>query len=345
MNNITILLDYKDRFETKYTAVPYRSGMSKILLKKYFKESGLDVDFIHFPEVDFRNPSIINNIYLYSSSEDPGSYYKQYIEDIIFGLELTGAIVIPGFKYLRAHHNKVFMEIIRDISECPEIKTLKTIYYGCLEELAFNHNQLAGQEMVIKPAEGAKSRGIHRAGSLEKIEKKARKISRTKNFWNEIKDIVRPYLHKGYTPDSKYRKKYIVQNFVNGLGGDWKVLIYGLKYYILERENRRNDFRASGSGLFSYPENVNSALLDYAEKLLNYFNVPNISFDIGFDGEKFHLFEFQFLYFGTTTIENSRFFFTRNANEWQLIEAESELEKVYAESVSGFISKYYGDSR
>ena len=69
----------------------------------------------------------------------------------------------------------------------------------------------------------------------------------------------------------------------------------------------------------------------------NHFKVPNISLDIGFDGKKFHLIEFQFLYFGTTTIEKSPFYFEKYDNSWLLNKGKCELEKVYVDSIVGLL--------
>jgi len=49
-----------------------------------------------------------------------------------------------------------------------------------------------------------------------------------------------------------HRSKFIVQEFIPDLSNDWKVLVFWDKYYVLRRKNRPNDFRASGSGLFSF---------------------------------------------------------------------------------------------
>jgi len=53
MGNRTIyaLLDYKGNFESKYNAIPYRSGMDKKLLEKYFSALDFEVVFIPLSEV------------------------------------------------------------------------------------------------------------------------------------------------------------------------------------------------------------------------------------------------------------------------------------------------------
>ena len=67
------------------------------------------------------------------------------------------------------------------------------------------------------------------------------------------------------------------------------------------------------------------------------FNVPNISLDIGFDGKQFHTLEFQFLYFGTTTLEKSPFYFEKNGNSWDIVDKSLCLEEVYVESIVHYL--------
>jgi hypothetical protein len=85
------------------------SGFDKRLLEMYFREQGYETVFIRYAEIDFRDMNFKDQYVLYQSSEDRGLYYKSYIEDMLLGMQLQGAILIPGFHAFRAHHNKVFM--------------------------------------------------------------------------------------------------------------------------------------------------------------------------------------------------------------------------------------------
>ena len=58
--------------------------------------------------------------------------------------------------------------------------------------------------------------------------------------------------HKNYVRESWNRGKIVVQEFIPGLKNDYKVLIFGSKYYVLYRRVREGDFRASGQGLLEY---------------------------------------------------------------------------------------------
>lgn len=339
MKKVTILLDYKGRFETKYTAIPYRSGMDKECLKQCFKKLNIEVEYITFNQLNFRDSSLKDRLFLYSSSEDKEGYYKSYIEDIILGLKQSEAIVIPEYKFLKAHHNKVFMEILFSLAFKDGLQNLQSVYFGTIESLVKVPECFqVGWEYVIKPAEGSMSKGISGATGFSDIIKKAKKISRTTSFLNELKEVIRKFKYRDYISDSKFRRKFIIQKKVTGLSGDWKILIYGNKFYILKRTNRKNDFRASGGGRLSYTPDIPAGILDFSEKIYKTLNIPNLSLDIGFNGNQFYLFEFQCLYFGTYTLEKSEYYYIREKNGWVTIKSKSILEEEYARSISEYIS-------
>ena len=333
---IVLLVDYKAQFGSKYVAQPYRSGMDLGLLRSYLEEAGFRPEVLRLPEVDFRGRDWRGVPILYTSSEDEGGHYKSYIEDIVLGLELAGARVIPAFRLLRAHNNKVFMEILRDLVRTEDFSGIESHTFGTLEDWEARKRGPEGlppDPTVIKPAAGALSRGVAMAAGESGLRTKILAISRTRNLRHDLWDLGRSLRRKGYVRESRNRKKFVVQNFVAGLDHDWKVLIYGDRYYAIRRDNRRNDFRASGGGRLVCERKLPAGLLDYAARVFRALEVPALSLDIGVVGDGFVLFEFQALYFGTYTLDHSEFHFVRREGRWTLIEGLSELERVYVESV------------
>ena len=68
----------------------------------------------------------------------------------------------------------------------------------------------------------------------------------------------------------------IIQTFIPGLQGDYKVLFFGDKYYMMYRKNREHDFRASGSGnFFPVPENDHEGLLNFARRVSKEIRLPD----------------------------------------------------------------------
>lgn len=337
MKRIILLVDYQYRFSYKWAAVPYKSGMDKDLLAQNFADSGFEAEFLSYSQIDFRARSFQGENVLYTSSEDPGLFYKSFVEDVIYGLELQGARLIPPFKYLRAHHNKVFMEIQRDLLPINGIKNIRSKYFGTLEDVK-RMGPIGQSEMVIKGSSGASSEAVRKASNGKQLVKWAKKLSRTGDWPYHIWDLGRSFKHRGYRRESRHRKKFLVQNYVSGMKGDWKVLAFGKNYFVLERRARRGDFRASGSGLISYPDQVPKGLLDFARQFYDALNLPFLAMDLGFDGDQFYLIEFQALYFGTHTLDTSPYYFVRSDVGWQKAEQSSQLEQVFVQSVVDYLS-------
>jgi len=336
-NNIIILTDYKGFFGSKQKSRIYRGGMDLEKIFNYFNDYGYTVKIMNFCNINYEEIVKEKPIILYTSSEDKEGFYKSFIEDIIYHLEQSNLLVIPKYVYLHTHNNKVAMELLRQRCKYNPIHTIHSKVFGSLDELKQNMHHF-NYPVVIKSALGAMSKGVAKATNPKELLSKAKKISRSFDILHDIKELLRKIKYGNkYKRESLYRKKFIVQNFIEGLENDWKVLVYDKKCYVLFRRNRKNDFRASGSGRFIFTKNIPSGILDFALKIKDYFNVPNISLDIGYDGDKFHLLEMQFLYFGTLTIEFSPFYFELYNGKWLIKEEKSDLEKVYVDSIVKFL--------
>lgn len=335
---VYILIDYRGHF---YSSVVYKeASMNVDRVKRFFVERGYEPVVKKFSEIDFRHESYANEFILYQSSEDRELLYKDYIEDILVGLQLQGAILIPAFQFFRAHHNKVFMEILRDISGCADIKSIVGRRYGTYEDLVADLKNIPGK-WVIKPAAGAASLDIRLVSTDDEKCKFSKKASRSIHLVDAIKDQIKPYIRQNYAHRSNHRKKFVLQNFVSNLNHDYKILVYGQKYYVLRRMNRKNDFRASGSGIFQWVEEVPAELMRFAEAVFHSFDVPFISMDIGFDGQKCFLFEMQFISFGQTTLIKSHWYFTRIDQNWVRVDEEPDLEREFVASIDAYLSSHY----
>ena len=339
MKKIFMLVDYKDNFTSKYNALPYRSGMDKELLKKYFKDRNYEIDIKNFSDIDFREDKFENIPIVYTSPECKGMFYKRYVEDIILGLELKGINIIPKYKYLRAQDNKVFMEILRDVSPLSELKTITTNHFGTYEEFEKVEDDFTEDRYVIKASEGAMSSGVELSKNKQDLKNKIKILSATKNIKYDIKDMLRAFKHKGYIKESIHRKKFIIQNFIPDLKNDWKIIIFGDRYYMFYRATRDNDFRASGSKKFTFNDKlpIPDGIFDFAKKTFDSFDAPHLSLDVVFDGKNFHVIEFQFLFFGTIGHTKSESYFKIINNKWERIYEKLDLEKVYVDAIVNYL--------
>jgi len=223
-----------------------------------------------------------------------------------------------------------------------EYNTIHTRCFGTYEELHQHINEIINYPIIIKSAFGAGSQSVYKADGPEQLLALAKKISVSTSITDWIKEFRRRAILKGYVNRSVHRQKFIVQSFISSLSGDFKVLRYGYKYYVLYRENRPGDFRASGSGrfIFDIPEQFDiSGLLTYAKNLANFIRVPVCSLDIGFDGQNFHLFEYQCVAFGPLTMENSTKYYAIKNGKWAEYHEKPNLEQTFSQAVSDYIQQ------
>lgn len=340
MRKLLILTDYKGFFGSKQKSAIYNGGMDLNLLKSLFEKYDFQVSIKRFTELDFRNDDFKGIYVLYTSSEDRDLFYKDFIEDVLLGIELKGAILVPDFRFFRAHNNKVFMEILRDLMPSDDIKSIHSRCFGTIEDLYYHKNDIEFPT-VYKKHGGSKSRGVGLAKSFTELLKSSKEISKSINFRDFFWEKGRKKKYPNYIPNSNFRKKFITQNFIPSLKGDWKVLIYDNKYFVLKRYNRENDFRASGGGNLKYTDDIPKGLLDYSKRIYETFDVPHLSLDVAGEAAPFHLIEFQSIYFGTYTLEYSNFHFQFINNVFTKIEEEVRLEDIFVESTVNYINKKY----
>ena len=334
--DILILVDYRSQF---YSSARSRGTCLDISrLRTRFEEVGYKVSVQQFGEVNLRTNNYRDVFILYQSSEDAGLYYKDYIEDILLGLSLQGAVLIPSLPYFRAHHNKVFMEVLRDTLGNMESQRLLSQSFGTYDEYE-RFFVLKSFPVVLKPSAGSKSRNVSIAHNKKEVDRYARRLSATPSFFNFMLWCQNLFDRRGFSRLSNNRRKFTIQPFIPNLLGDYKIVVYGDKYFVVFRDNRPGNFRASGSGRLSFPKNVPREVLLYARQVFENFQVPFISIDVGYDEKHCYLFEFQFVLFGQYAVEKSPWYFRWNENEWNRVEKRSVVEDELVLSTHTYIQK------
>lgn len=333
-HKITLLLDYRGQLNMSTRRL--NIGMDLVLLRRFFDDLGYELVVRDFASLDLRNEDFAGHQIIYQSSEDQDLLYKGYIEDVLLGLQLQGARLIPDFLKFRAHHNKVFMEILRDVCGVPEIQTIRARTFGAYEDL-LQHPPTIGDGLVLKQAAGCMSANVVLAKDTEAVKCAARRISRSPGGWADLKELVKGWVRPWHARASRHRRKFVAQEFVAGLQNDFKVLVFNEHFYVVKRRNRPGDFRASGSGLFEWPASPPDALLETARKILHALRVPFVSLDMGYADGRCPVFEFQFTQFGPMALEGAPFHFEWRDGRWVRFMGRSILEDEYARSIVSFI--------
>lgn len=300
---------------------------------------------------------------VYGSTEERGLLYKGYVEDILLKLYLDGAVLIPGFEYFRAHGNKCFQEVLRKGFKNKKINNLWSDIVGRYDE--FIPSKYQAFPYVVKTSAGSGSAGVRLVNNLDEMKKTVKRLSKARYYdlnYTFLKDFVylpilwkfKTWIYKciGRSQSLKnpgrwfYCNKIIIQQYISDLDSDYKVLYYYGKYYVLNRKNRKNDFRASGSGKFDFPDRIDEIeiVLDYARDCAKEINAPMISLDIARKKNECYLIEFQCLCFGTYTIQYAdwNFQYDKSDNKWIRVEESSDPEYETARCIKEFIEKMEG---
>ena len=201
--------------------------------------------------------------------------------------------------------------------------------------------------VVVKMSEGSGSRGVRLARNREEFESISKEFSSV-FIVNNLHSVFEFMIYRismrlfnkvqtKYRLYSIFRRKFIAQNFIKELHGDYKVIFMGRKYYVLYRENRENDFRASGSGKFIPSPEIETGLLDFARLVTLEINFPIIGMDIGFDGNNYHLLEFQCIHIGPITLQASTNWYEYENGNWIKNTGRSNLEEEFCRSVNEYI--------
>ena len=321
---ILIVTDYLGRIFSKWSAVPYRSGYDWSLLMKELGKRDVVADTCMYSELNSKALDCYERIFL-TSQEDEGLVYKSYIEDWARWLTKQGHQIYPTYEYLCAHHNKVAMKLL--------YSEQKFWCFSTEQELLRIGNELTEYPYVLKLASGASSTGVTKVDCFRDIVECVRK-NQTFSFRYAMRDWVRSLRHRGYIRESLSRSKFIIEPFIPNLNSDFKILVFGNKFFVLERFPKKGDFRASGSGLLEYNENVPDAVLRKALELKIRFDVPFMAMDIGFSEGQAYLIEYQFVNFGTHTVDTAPFYFIAEGEGFKRIRCSNvRVEALFAEAI------------
>lgn len=287
-----------------------------------------------------------DSIIVHSSSQQPE--YKAFIDDILLFLEYSRNRLVPSLSVTRSHENKGFQELhkrLRGICSAPAIYAAKP------SEIVSSQITFP---VVFKEVSGYGGSGVRLLKSWDEFADAVR--GEVKMSWRDLLRAGKHWLayrfrkwllrRRNLRPYGDYYrplKRFVLQGFLPDLQYDYKVLAFQNRYFVLKREVRANDFRASGSGRFSFIHPP-PGLLDFVESMLGKFDEPYMSFDICDDGTRFHLIEFQGVHFGPYALTAARSHFYREHGNWKTFEGCVDLEETIAESLVRFLLRPLSDS-
>lgn len=279
-------------------------------------------------------------IIFHSSSQRPD--YKAYIDDLLLYLHAQGVRLIPSIHIVRCHENKGYQELYKRLRG---VTSLNSSYYCGLKNIKGNKKIFP---LVLKEISGFGSSHVHLVRNqhdlfqLGKGESKYTLRELIILLRRQLGYVVRKYVFKkkNLRPYGDYlepQKRFILQNFIAKLDFDYKVIAFQRRCFVLRRNVRPGDFKASGSGLFDFVKPP-ASLLNFARNLLLKFNEPYLAMDICFDGVQYFLLEYQGVHFGPYTVINAPFHYIWDDEDWSIVEGGISIEDAIAESLHIYIN-------
>lgn len=270
-----------------------------------------------------------DDVVIYTSSDEEN--IRLYLRDVMYFINKKCKL-LPSYNMLLSHENKGFQELLK--TELG-FGNLKGNYFFDIDD------SILSMPKVLKTISGAGSSGVFLAKGKKDVTNIKNKYFEVSNKRKIIKLQRRFKLKSSEFSIYDYRHKgfnlFVEQEFIPELSNDFKILIFGDRYYCLKRDVKDRDFRASGSGLFEFvkpPKEV----LDFAKSVFDKLDNPYASLDIAESDGECYLIEFQGTNFGPFTLLNSSSRYVYSNNNWVEEENNKDLEENFAYALNTFLS-------
>lgn len=273
---------------------------------------------------------------------------RMYIRDLIYHLHGAGHHVIPPYDLLLCHENKGFQELYK---KKVGLDSFSALYLSGLSELDQYNLEYP---LVLKTPDGSNGKGVYlihdekqlrktvnhlnRPSLLLKLDLLRRKYLRLKKHYPQYPDYTNRADYWQYRDYILPETNFILQQFIPGLTYDIRILVLFDKYYVVRRNVKPGDFRASGAKRFDFNYRPDDLLLSFAEAIYNQLQSgPFLSMDVGCIGDQFFLFEFQAIHFGVSPFLKNNGYYLKKDGNWHFLPKVNTIETEMAEALSKFV--------
>jgi hypothetical protein len=319
MRKIIFLTNYKN-------IIPQRNneteGLNLNLISAVLQANNFNVQEIAISTfiLDLKEKDSFEGVYFYySSSQYP--IYKSFILDILIQITLRGGILIPEVRHFISHENKNFQELEKVRLG---IKSPYGIPVGTSEEGIEVLSKIS-YPTVIKKSTGFRSRNVKLANNAEEGKKILSKMLE-RNFKFDSDSLY--YLYRRLKNKKHYPKRFgkvVIQEFIPNLTYDWKIIVFGNRCIGGKRFVKKNDFRASGSKLYSLEQDPPENVLSFALSCRRALKCPNVSMDLSENKKGVQLLEYQTMHFSLLAWKSIHYFEHENG-KWEKKLIKNELE-------------------
>ncbi len=319
---ILILTDFALRMPQR---IYWQESFDLDYIQRELEENGCETIVTHYEDpcliqicADLDWPFVLP-----ATSYHPG--YRSLVNATLAALQANGARLIPSLAHFLAYENKILMSRMIASRKIPSPKTYVISTY---EEFQRAVAEL-GLPVVIKEPQGFGSSNVSLLRTSKEVE-----IYLKDNF---KRGFIGTNNKSHYVAETRGLNLCLVQEFIPGLEGDWRVKLYGDRGGSLYRRARPDDFRASGSGLtkrIKAPDEI----FEFAWNVQQALGCPWVSCDIAESKNGIVLFEYQVVHYCTGELEDHKQYYVRQApGRWETVEGNFPLEKEMVRQVMQFI--------
>lgn len=192
-------------------------------------------------------------------------------KQILFSLEHTGFKVFPDFKTAWHFDDKLAQKYILEAINAPMVKSYafyeKSTALAWINETSFpkvfklrggagssNVKLIKSKKQALKIINKAFGSGFSNYDALGSLKERWRKFQLGKtSIWEPIKGLLRLYKAPAFAKVLGKEIGYTYfQDFIENNDSDTRIIVIHGKAFALKRFVRENDFRASGSGRFTF---------------------------------------------------------------------------------------------
>jgi glutathione synthase/RimK-type ligase-like ATP-grasp enzyme len=225
--------------------------------------------------------------------------YKDVLtaKKILFALEHAGIKVFPDFNTGWHFDDKVAQKYLLEAIDAPLVPSY--VFYDKTEAInwakntsypkvfklkggagASNVKLVKNQSQALKLINKAFSKGFSQFDSWQNLKDRYEKYKRGKDtLIGLVKGVGRLFINTDYAKQQSKEKGYIYfQEFIANNDSDTRVVIVGNYAVAEKRFVRKGDFRASGSGEFSYV-NINLKAIGLAFEISKKLKLQCVAFD------------------------------------------------------------------
>jgi uncharacterized protein Smg (DUF494 family) len=169
-----------------------------------------------------------------------------FAKQLLYSVQLAGKVVFPDFDTMWHFDDKVGQKYLMEAAGAPLVNSY--VFYSQNVRLARTKSEA---KHLVERAFGSGFRQYNPWISLKETIRK-RDLGET-TILDIVKAIVRLFYRNEYERFANREKGYVYfQDFIPGLTCDTRIIVVDNKVFAINRQVRKNDFRASGSHMPDY---------------------------------------------------------------------------------------------